>query len=324
MDLAPASPAGTRRSGLTTVAHRELIVLGTASAAPTRLRNQNGYALKWEDRLFLFDPGEGFQRQCLVAGVSIARADAVFISHFHGDHCLGLPGVMYRRMIERPDIRLPVFFPAGSQAVFDHLVRSTVTAQPEVFDPRPLPGDRPHAGRFGELDVVAARLEHPVPTLGYRLTEPDRTGLDGDLLDQFGIHGPDVARLEAVGHVESERGDVELSRFIRRKSGLSMAFVMDTALCDAAIELAAGVDLLVCEATHLDTEHRLARASGHMTARDAGWLAREAGARRLVLTHFSQRYDNLAPFAEEAADLHPDVVVAKEFDRIPVPARMVI
>ena len=101
-----------------------------------------------------------------------------------------------------------------------------------------------------------------------------------------------------------------------------MAYILDSALCDAAIELAAGVDLLVCEATYLHAEQAAARRRGHMTAREAGWLAREAGARRLVLTHFSNRYEDLTPFAAEAGELHDDVVVATDLVTVPVPQRI--
>jgi ribonuclease Z len=105
------------------------------------------------------------------------------------------------------------------------------------------------------------------------------------------------------------------------RPGQSVAFVMDTRPCDAAVELAAGVDLLVCESTFLAEDEHLADAYAHMTAAQAGRLAREAGARRLVLTHFSQRYPDEARFAAEAAELFPDVVAARDLDVIPVPPR---
>ncbi|MGI9612086.1 MAG: MBL fold metallo-hydrolase, partial [Acidimicrobiales bacterium] len=97
--------------------NRELIVLGTASQAPTRHRHHNSYALRWDEQLLLFDPGEGTQRQCIFAGVAIARATAVCVTHFHGDHCLGLPGVIQRRALDNraasPALGpLPVVFPA--------------------------------------------------------------------------------------------------------------------------------------------------------------------------------------------------------------------
>jgi ribonuclease Z len=105
------------------------------------------------------------------------------------------------------------------------------------------------------------------------------------------------------------------------RRGQRVAFVLDTALCDGAVELAEGADLLVCEATFLDRDRELAEAYLHLTARQAGRLAREAGARRLVLLHFSQRYPDLEEFAQEAGAEHGDVVVARDLDVVPVPPR---
>lgn len=105
------------------------------------------------------------------------------------------------------------------------------------------------------------------------------------------------------------------------RPGQTFAFVMDTRLCDAAVELAAGADLLVCEATFLSDDQDLATAYGHMTATQAAWLAREAGVRRLVLSHFSQRYPDEARFVAEASEIFPDVVVANDLDVIPLPPR---
>lgn len=295
-------------------------MLGTSSQAPTRDRNQGGFGLKWQDRLFLLDPGEGFERQCLHAGLSVVRADAVLLTHLHGDHCLGLPGIMHRRMLERPGSSLPVFFPAESQTVYEHLVRSTASAEPAAFDPRPVHDDGCQA-RFGHLTISARALDHSVPSFGYRIAEDDTIGFDPTLLERQGIKGPDIGQLERQGWLRTDQGLVHMSDVTVPRTGQSVAFVFDTSMCDAAFELALDVDLLVCESTYLDSERHLAQERGHMTASDAGRLGREAGARRVVLTHFSRRYTDLAPFAEQAGQHHPDVVVAADLDRIPVPLR---
>src|SRR5690606_26241603 len=123
------------------------------------------------------------------------------------------------------------------------------------------------------------------------------------------------------GELEVDGRLVRLEDVSVEKPGQSMAFVMDTRLCDGAFELAEGVDLLVCESTYLSSEEREARDHGHMTARHAARVAHEAGARRLVLTHFSQRYGSVKPFLEEARELHGDVVAVRDGDRVPVPKR---
>ena len=115
---------------------------------------------------------------------------------------------------------------------------------------------------------------------------------------------------------------VRLEDVSEPRPGQSFAFVMDTAWCDGALELAAGVDLLVCETTFLSSEQHLATKYGHLTAREAGRIAARAGARRLVLTHFSERYGEVDAFAAEAREEFDDVVAAKDFDHIQVPARI--
>jgi ribonuclease Z len=303
------------------VSTRELIVLGTAGQSPTRERSPGGCALKWDGELVLFDPGEGCQRQCLFAGVAVSRASALLLTHLHGDHCLGLPGVLQRRILDNAPSRLQLFFPAQSADVLDHLLRSSLFTETDLVDFRPV--DAGAVGHIGQLEVTAAVLDHPVPTLGYRLSEPASTRLDGAHLRAAGIQGPDVGTLVREGSFEVAGRRRNLEEFQLPRPGQSMAYVLDTALCDAAIELATGVDLLVCEATYLNDEQHWARERGHMTAREAGWLAREAGARRLVITHFSSRYSDLAPFAAEAGELHDDVVVATDLATVAVPARVV-
>jgi len=143
-----------------------------------------------------------------------------------------------------------------------------------------------------------------------------------DRLRALGVSGPDIGRLQTAGSLDVGGRKVDLGEVSAHRPGQSFAFVMDTRWCDAAVELAKGVDLLVCESTYLSADEHLATAYGHMTARQAGRLAALAGARRLVLTHFSRRYgDDVSAFAAEAGEEFDDVVVANDLDRIGVPPR---
>jgi ribonuclease Z len=281
--------------------------------------------MRWDDQLILFDPGEGTQRQCILAGVAIARATAVCITHFHGDHCLGLPGVIQRRALDArstPDglPPLPVFHPADGADYLDRMRNVSIYHDTAAIEPRPVVGPGP-VGRLGSVDLLAAELDHRVTTFGYRLQEPDGVALDADALATAGVAGPAVGRLVEQGWLDTERGRVTIDEVSQPRRGQSMAFVMDTAPCDGAAELAAGVDLLVCESTYTDAHRHLAAEYRHMTARQAAELAAEAGARRLVLTHFSARYPDNAVFEAEATGVHDDVVAATDLAVIPVPPR---
>jgi ribonuclease Z len=301
---------------------REFVVLGTASQAPTRLRNHNGYLLRWDAEGVLFDPGEGTQRQLLLAGVASSAITRICITHFHGDHCLGLPGVLQRLSIDHVAHPVDVWYPASGQEFYDRLRRCALYNDTVDVRPHPVhrdgvvdPGPEPFA-------LVAARLDHRTETIGWRVAEPGGRRMLPDRLDAGGITGPDVGRLQREGSLVTASGRrVTLEEMSEPRRGQVFAFVMDTRLCDAAFALADGADLVVCESTFLERDADLAGAYGHLTAAQAARVAKEAGARQLVLTHFSQRYPEDADFAAEAGAIFPDVVVARDLDRVPVPPR---
>ena len=140
-------------------------------------------------------------------------------------------------------------------------------------------------------------------------------------LQAMGVRGPEVGRLQASAEIEAGGRTVRLEEVSRPRPGQSFAFVMDTAVCDGANRLAGGVDLLVSESTFLTTEAELASAWGHLTAADAARIAAGAGARRLVLTHFSQRHSDENLFLQEAQAIFPESVAARDLARIEVPPR---
>jgi ribonuclease Z len=294
--------------------------LGTSSAAPTRHRNHNGYALRWDDQLIFFDPGEGFQRQCTLAGVAIARGNAVCLTHFHGDHCLGLPGLIARRGLDQCHDDFQIFYPAAGQKYYERLRTCTANAMQTNLTGRPVsaPNGLLFAGTIGHLAVEVAALEHRVPVHGYRISESAKRRFIPSALRDAGLAGSIVGRLKSEGTVVGPHGTVRYEDVSHVVPGQSFAFVMDTRPCAGAVALAQGVDMLVCESTFLESERKLANRYHHMTAADAGRLAAEAGAKQLVLTHFSARYRQAQAFEEEAARFHDNVWVANDFDHIPL------
>ncbi|MCK2219860.1 ribonuclease Z [Actinomadura sp. ATCC 31491] len=295
---------------------RELVVLGTSSAVPTRHRNHNGYFLRWDGQGFLFDPGEGTQRQMVHAGLSANDVHWVCVTHFHGDHCLGVPGVVQR--IARDRVRHPVraVYPASGAVYWRRLRHAAAFADTGVIAEHPVSGALDGAG-----PLIARRLSHPVESYGYRVQEPPGRRMLPAKLAAHGIRGPEVGELQRTGSV---RG-VTLEECSEPRPGQGFAFVMDTRLCDTVFELASGVDLLVIEATFLSGESALAKEYGHLTAYEAGVVAADAGVRRLVLTHFSERYgfgDEPAFVAEVRRSYDGEVVLARDLMKVPVPRRV--
>jgi ribonuclease Z len=305
------------------VSPRELVVLGTASQAPTRRRNHNGYFLRWDDEGLLFDPGEGTQRQMLFAGVTASEISRICITHFHGDHCLGVPGVLARMSLDQVRHVVEIYYPAESREVFERLRHASLFR--DVLDLREQPacGDGQVAAT-SSFGLETRALSHSVPTVGYRLVEPDGRRMLPDQLAAAGVAAPDIGRLQREGRLSVAGRTVTVEQVSERRRGQRFAFIMDTRLCDAAFALAEQADMLVCESTFADTEAALARDYGHLTARQAGRIAAESGARLLILTHFSQRYETAGTerlAAEAAAAFGGEVVLADDLDRIPVPAR---
>jgi ribonuclease Z len=300
---------------------RELVVLGTASQAPTRHRNHNGYLLRWDGAAILFDPGEGTQRQFTLAEVSAASVDRICITHFHGDHCLGLPGMIMRLSLDAGSLPVPVHYPASGQSHFERLRFATAGQEHVPVDGRPV--EAPGVIHHDDLMTIrAVELSHRVDAVGYRVEEPDGRHMIVERLEAMGIRGPAIGNLQQHGSIDHDGRTVNLEEVSEHRRGQVFAFVMDTRWCPGALQLADGADLLVCESTFLDVDADMAEEYGHLTARQAGRLAHEAGARRLVLTHFSRRYADDQVFVDEArSEFDGDVVLAEDLMVVPVPPR---
>lgn len=292
---------------------RELVILGTASQVPTRTRNHNGYLLRWDGEGLLFDPGEGTQRQMLHAGVAASQITRICLTHVHGDHCFGLPGVLSRMALDRVAHPVHLHYPASGE----DLVRALVAVSSPGIDLRLYP--------HGAAGTVAPGLEvqplkHRIETYGYRLTEPDGRTFLPDRLAAAGVRGADVGRLER----ERRLGSVRLEDVTVARPGQRFAFVMDTAPCAGAEKLAEGADLLVAESTFSNDDAGLAAEYRHLTAGQAGELAASAAVGTLILTHFSSRYgDDVTPLAQQARDRAGGaaVIAAHDLDRIAFPRR---
>lgn len=295
------------------------MVLGTASQVPTRHRNHNGYLLRWDGEGLLFDPGEGTQRQMLRAGVAAHDLHRICVTHFHGDHSLGLAGVIQRINLDRVPHEVTAHYPRSGQRFFDRLRYATAYRETVELTEAPVEADGVLA-TTPSYTLEARRLSHPVESFGYRLVEPDGRRMLPELLAEHGIKGPDVGRIQREGAL----GGVSLDDVSEVRRGQRFAFVMDTRLCEGVDALAEDCDLLVIESTFLDGDHQLAVDHGHLTAGQAGRVARDAGVRHLVLTHFSQRYSEPEGEFERqarAAGFEGELTVAHDLVRVPLPKR---
>jgi ribonuclease Z len=262
----------------------------------------------------------------LLAGVTASSIGWVCITHFHGDHCLGLPGVLQRMALDQVTRPVQACYPAENGEYFGRLRHASASRDSLCLAEHRLSPPGGEVATTEAFTLEARALSHRVPAFGYRLVEPDGRRMRPDLLVAHGISGPDISRVQKSGKIIRNGRVVSLSEVSEPRRGQKFALIMDTRLCDAAFELADGADMLVCESTFTDADAGLAQEYGHLTAGQAGRIAAESGARLLVLTHFSQRYGSgsaeMAQFAREAATAFDgQIAVANDLDRIPVPSR---
>ncbi len=301
-----------------------VIPLGTASAVPTRTRHLSSVALWRAGRLLLFDCGEGTQYRLLAANLKASRLEAIFITHFHGDHFFGLFGLLATlAMLNRTD-PLVVVGPEGIGRLIESMPGLSEAERGFPIRYVELTEGFEHAVVFKTPDylVTARPVEHRVFTVGYRFEEHTRPGrLNVERARALGVTEPEQYRALKEGH-PVQAGD----RWVRPEEvlgppipGRTFAYLADTRPCENGRLLAEGVDLLYHEATFGEVHHALAVERGHATAREAAELARAAGARRLLLGHFSARYEDPAPLVAEARAVFPNTEAAEELKRYVLP-----
>lgn len=297
---------------------RDLTILGCSSQQPTRFRNHGAYLLRWNDEGFLFDPGEGTQRQFIFANVAPTVVNRILISHFHGDHCLGLGSMLMRLNLDRVTHPIHCYYPASGKKYFDRLRYSSIYHEMihVVEHPVSKAGLVEDDGRFR---IEATFLEHGVENIGWRITEANTRKFDTEKLRLHGLRGPIIKELEEKRHLLINGQQIHLDDVSWIRQGDSMAVVIDTLPCSNAIEIARGANLLLCESTYLEEHKQLALLHNHLTAKQAALIAKEAGVKQLILTHFSARYQNLKNFEIEARSIFPNTYIADDLITFPFP-----
>jgi ribonuclease Z len=290
-----------------------LFFAGTAGSVPTARRGLPALLLRAGGERILFDCGEGTQQQ-LLRSVGLPELDAVFITHFHLDHWLGLPGMIKTfdlRARERP---LTIHGPPGLRQLFEAL--RTVVGRTGY--PLELVELEPHDEvRFGSFLISPFAVKHRVEAYGYAFVEDDRPGrFDVEAARRLGVReGPDFGRLQRGETVDGVRPEQVMGE---TRAGRRIVISGDTAPCQAVEVFAHRADLLVHEATFMEDERARARDTFHSTARQAGEIARDAGVRLLALTHLSTRYFP-RDIRDEARTAFANAIVPRDFDAIAVP-----
>ncbi|MFN0064624.1 MAG: ribonuclease Z [Chlamydiales bacterium] len=297
---------------------RNLTILGSSSQQPTRKRNHGAYLFRWNEEGLLFDPGEGTQRQFIFANIAPPTVTRIFVSHFHGDHCLGLGSMLMRLNLDKVNHPIHCYYPASGKKYFDRLRYGTIYHETIEVIEHPV-SQEGVVHNDGKFKIEAAFLMHGIDNIAWRVTEPDTRKFDEKKLAAFGVRGPKVRELQEKGKIIIEGETVSLDHVSWIRKGDSIAIVSDTLPCQAAVRIAKNARIMVCESTYLEEHAHLAKKHFHLTARQAAEIAKEAEAQKLILTHFSARYLHVTPFVEEAKAIFPSVEAAEDFKTFPFP-----
>ncbi|MFP5113499.1 ribonuclease Z [Bacillaceae bacterium C204] len=304
----------------------DIFFLGTGAGMPAKLRNVTSIALKLlEERgaVWLFDAGEATQHQILHTSIKPRRIEKIFITHLHGDHIYGLPGLLSSRSFQGGESEVTVFGPKG---IKDYIHVSLSLSQ--TYLKYPLVVIEIEEGIIFEDDqftVETLRLDHGIPAYGYRIVEKDRPGtLLADKLKEAGVQpGPIFKKIKNGEAVTLDDGrTIDPNEFLGpEQKGRIVTILGDTRYCENAISLAKNADLLVHEATFSANEERLAHDYFHSTTHQAADVAKKAGCKLLCLTHISSRYDRKAwlELVEEAKEVFPNTDIAEDFKEINIP-----
>jgi ribonuclease Z len=295
---------------------RDIIILGCSSQQPTRFRNHGAYLVRWNDEGLLFDPGEGTQRQFIFANVAPTVVSRIFVSHFHGDHCLGLGSMLMRLNLDKVTHPIHCYYPASGKKYFDRLRYGTIYHETihVIEHPISVPGIVENDGKFL---IEATFLEHGIDNIGWRITEPDTRKYDSSKLETYGIRGPMVRDLQEKGKLLIEGKEVKLEDVSWIRHGDSFAVVIDTRYCQNAIDIAQGAKVLLCESTYMDEHRELAQQHYHLTSKQAAMIAKKGEVKKLILTHFSARYQNMREMEYEAKSIFPNTFIAEDLKVFP-------
>ncbi len=299
----------------------QVIFLGTGGSIPTPQRGLSAIAIRRKAELLLFDCGEGTQRQMIQAGVGFHRKTKIFVTHMHGDHILGLPGLLQTMSLMDRERKLEIYGPQGIKAFVEAIsqtVQFTLTFPVQVSEIE--------AGLVceeREYLVHAVQSNHMTRSMAYALTEKPRPGrFHPEKAKALGVpEGPLWSKLQNGSSVKLPDGRTVKPEMVlgSPRPGRKIVYTGDTRPSESLVRLAENADLLIHEATFDDELLERADEDGHSTPSQAATTAKEAGAKRLVLTHISARYKDASLLLEQARKAFSNTELAEDFLKIDLP-----
>jgi len=283
--------------------------LGTGCMQPTTKRNHSAILFSHKGENLLFDCGEGTQRQFRFAGLKPAKVTRIFITHWHGDHCFGLPGMLSAMKADGFDGVLEIYGPKGSKTYVKHMLKGfayrsfinykvTEVSNGKIVDAQ-------------DYVIEAHPLKHSVSCVGYSFIEKDKLRIDVKKAAKLELSGPVLGELQKGKNVIFNDKKIMFKDVTYAVKGKKISYIADTVKCPGASRLAKDCDLLICEGTHCDDIKE--RKYMHLTVREACEIATKGNAKKLIVTHISGRYKDSKDVLKEAKKYFKKVAIAEDF-----------
>ncbi len=288
----------------------KVTILGTSGSSPTKTRSMPGVALSYEGALLLFDCGEGTQMQLIKYGISFAKINAIFISHAHGDHIIGLAGLVRTLAMNRRQAPLDIFVPKGYEKVVNTLISFDKALMTYKINVRGIGTGTVYRGKG--FSVSAFALNHTIKTCGYVFAENERRRFFEEKCKKLDIKGEMHRELLEKGRIRIGKRTIKLGSVTRTQPGKKVVYAGDTAPSRSAVTASKGAELLIHESSYAESERSLAKERKHSVAKDVAVLAKEAKVKKLVLTHISARYSTPDAIEKEAKKVFKNSEVAED------------
>lgn len=295
----------------------EIVFLGTSSMVPTKDRNPSSVFISTEKAGILVDCGEGTQRQMKIAGIKLTKISIILLTHWHGDHVLGLPGLLQSLGASDYNQKLKIIGPTGTKNYFKHLEKSFIYDRPVDMEIKEFSKGKAHENE--DIKIECFPLEHGVKTLGFNIIKKDKRKINLKKAKKLGIpEGPLLGKLQKGKSISLKAKKIRPEDVTTLVKGKKVTIISDTSLCNSCINAAKDAELLISEATYASELKDKAQQYKHLTSEQAAEIANKAGAKRLILTHFSGRYKDVKQLEEDAKTLFSNTVCAYDFMKIKV------
>ena len=290
----------------------KIIFLGTGSMQPTKTRNLSSIYISHDKDNFLVDCGDGTQRQMKIADLKPTKITKILISHFHADHILGLGGIVRSLYANQYNGTIEIYGPKNLKKFFENIINSAFYSKGLKI--KLIEFEEGKIIETNSLIVEAVKLSHSVPSFGFIFKEKDKRKINLDYTSKFGLtKHPLLGNLQNGKDIIYNNKKIKVEKATKLVKGKKLGIITDTEPCSGCLKIAKDSDLLISESTFSESDLDKAKEYKHMTSKQAATIAKKAKCKKLILTHFSQRYKDVKELKREAELIFSNTETAEDF-----------